>query len=116
MSTWRLRAVATAGAVLWAALAGWLVGGWGGAFATRVADDLGYLLFPAGAAAALMLYPSGRAHQSRSRLLLHGVVASGSLSVCWVAVMGRVYRAGGGDGLCWACPWRTRQRIWPWSR
>jgi diguanylate cyclase (GGDEF)-like protein len=166
MSTWRLRAVATAGAGLWAVLAGWLVGGWGGEFATRVADDLGlllfasfaagccfvaaagaragrerwswmalgaglvawsagevawccyeivrrlpqtpfpswadagYLLFPVGAGAALMLFPTGRAHQSRSRLLLDGVVASGSLFVVsWVTVLGRVYRAGGGDGF-----------------
>ena len=167
MSKRGLWAVGTAGSVLAAVLAGWLVGGWGGGFATRVADDVGlllfaavasgccfvaaaaagprarerwswmalagglaawsvgeivwcyyelvrrlpqtpfpsfadagYLLFPMGAAAALLLFPVARVHQSRSRLLLDGLVASGSLFiVSWVTVLGSVYRAGGGNGL-----------------
>jgi diguanylate cyclase len=57
--------------------------------------DAGFLLFPVGAAVALVLFPGGRGGQSRTRLL-DGLIVAGSLFVVsWVTVLGSVYKAGG---------------------
>ena len=54
-----------------------------------------YLLFPVGACAALLLFPTGDSGQSRTRLILDGIIVAGSLFVMsWVSVLGSVYRAG----------------------
>ncbi|RZK96265.1 MAG: bifunctional diguanylate cyclase/phosphodiesterase [Rhodococcus sp. (in: high G+C Gram-positive bacteria)] len=54
-----------------------------------------YLLFPVGACAALLLFPAGDGGQSRTRLILDGLIVAGSLFVVsWVSVLGSVYRAG----------------------
>ncbi|MCW2522767.1 MAG: putative rane protein [Frankiales bacterium] len=60
------------------------------------AADPAFLLFPVGAAAALFLFPAAHRGQSRTRLILDGVIVAGSLFVIsWVSVLGGVYRAGG---------------------
>lgn len=60
------------------------------------AADASFLLFPAGACAALFLFPVGHGGQSRSRLILDGILVSGSLFVIsWVSALGSVYQAGG---------------------
>ncbi|MFC9360017.1 diguanylate cyclase domain-containing protein [Rhodococcus sp. NPDC057014] len=54
-----------------------------------------YLLFPVGACAALLLFPVGDSGQSRTRLILDGIIVAGSLFVVsWASVLGSVYRAG----------------------
>ncbi|MFC9554405.1 diguanylate cyclase domain-containing protein [Rhodococcus sp. NPDC056960] len=54
-----------------------------------------YLLFPIGACAALLLFPAGSSEQSRTTLILDGLIVAGSLFVVsWVSVLGSVYRAG----------------------
>ncbi len=54
-----------------------------------------YLLFPVGACAALLLFPAGDSGQSRTRLILDGIIVAGSLFVVsWVSVLGSVYHAG----------------------
>ncbi|BAH54083.1 bifunctional diguanylate cyclase/phosphodiesterase [Rhodococcus opacus] len=54
-----------------------------------------YLLFPIGACAALLLFPAGSSEQSRTTLILDGLIVAGSLFVVsWVTVLGSVYRAG----------------------
>ena len=58
--------------------------------------DAAFLLFPVGAAAALFLFPIAHRGQSRTRLILDGIIVAGSLFVIsWVTVLGSVYRAGG---------------------
>ena len=58
--------------------------------------DAAFLLFPVGAAVALLLFPIGHSGQSRTRLVLDGLIVSGSLFVVsWVSVLDRVYQAGG---------------------
>ncbi|MDP9219646.1 MAG: GGDEF domain-containing protein [Actinomycetota bacterium] len=57
--------------------------------------DAAYLLFPVGAAVALLMFPTGKTHQSRSRLVLDGLIVTGSLFlVSWVSVLNSVYQAG----------------------
>ncbi|MEN0137146.1 MAG: bifunctional diguanylate cyclase/phosphodiesterase [Rhodococcus sp. (in: high G+C Gram-positive bacteria)] len=54
-----------------------------------------YLVFPIGACAALLLFPAGSSDQSRTTLILDGLIVAGSLFVVsWVSVLGSVYRAG----------------------
>ena len=58
--------------------------------------DAAYLLFPIGAGAALLLFPANHSGQSRTRLVLDGVLVAGSLFlVSWVTVLGSVHEAGG---------------------
>jgi diguanylate cyclase (GGDEF)-like protein len=58
--------------------------------------DAGFLVFPVGAALALLLFPGGRLGQSHIRLVLDGVIVAGSLFVVsWVGVLASVYKAGG---------------------
>ena len=59
--------------------------------------DAAYLLFPIGAAGALVLFSArGHVRQSRLRLLLDGVIVAGSLfMVWWMTVLSSVYDAGG---------------------
>lgn len=57
--------------------------------------DAAFLLFPVGAGAALLLFPAGDGGQSRTRLILDGIIVAGSLFVVsWVSVLGSVFRAG----------------------
>ncbi len=57
--------------------------------------DASFLLFPVGAGVALYLFPAGHSTQSRSRLILDGIIVAGSLFVIsWVSALGSVYRAG----------------------
>ncbi|WP_312033881.1 MULTISPECIES: bifunctional diguanylate cyclase/phosphodiesterase [unclassified Rhodococcus (in: high G+C Gram-positive bacteria)] len=54
-----------------------------------------YLLFPIGACAALLFFPAGNSEQSRTTLILDGLIVASSLFVVsWVSVLGSVYRAG----------------------
>jgi diguanylate cyclase len=57
--------------------------------------DLGFLLFPVGAALALVLFPYELEGQSRIRLVMDGLLIAGSLYVVsWLTVLGSVVRAG----------------------
>jgi diguanylate cyclase len=84
-------------------LAGWFVGDaiwahyelW-----ARVRDpfpsmaDGAYLLFPVGACLALVLFPIGHSGQSRTRLVLDGLIVAGSLFVVsWVGGLRTVFAA-----------------------
>ncbi len=62
--------------------------------------DVGYLLFPVGAGAAvLLLAPSDRG-QSRKRLVLDGIIVATSVFlVSWVLVLDSVFHAGGDTTL-----------------
>jgi hypothetical protein len=163
----RIWVTAAVGAVPVVVFAAWRLGAWGSAFATRVVDDLGllvfdlfatvcclaaarrssgrqraswlalaaglgawsmgegiwcyyelwqrlpqtpfpspadasFLMFPLGAAAALVLFPGGRSGRSRTDLL-DGLIVTGSLFVIsWVTVLGSVYQAGAADHLALA--------------
>lgn len=56
--------------------------------------DVGFLLFPVGAAIALWLFPGQEGAGARSRWLLDGVIAAGSLTVIsWATVLGTVARS-----------------------
>jgi diguanylate cyclase (GGDEF)-like protein len=58
--------------------------------------DVAYLLFPVGACVALVLFPVGYSGQSRTRLVLDGLIVAGALfAVSWVTVLNSVYDAGG---------------------
>ena len=60
------------------------------------AADAGFLMFPVGAGAALLLFPADHSGQSRTRLVLDGILVAGSLFlVSWVTVLGSVHKAGG---------------------
>lgn len=57
--------------------------------------DLAYLSFPLAACAALLLFPSARTGQSRSRLILDGALVAGSfLLISWLAVMHPILSSG----------------------
>jgi diguanylate cyclase len=56
--------------------------------------DAGFLMFPVGAAVALVLFPGGRGGQSRTSLLDGIIVAASMFVVSWVTVLGSVYKAG----------------------
>ncbi|MEP6815173.1 MAG: GGDEF domain-containing protein, partial [Marmoricola sp.] len=59
------------------------------------AADAGFLLFPVGAGVALLLFPADHSGQSRTRLVLDGVLVAGSLFlVSWITALGNVYQAG----------------------
>ncbi|HEY6647225.1 MAG TPA: bifunctional diguanylate cyclase/phosphodiesterase [Mycobacterium sp.] len=65
--------------------------------------DAGYLLFPVGAGAAVLLLSETDRGQSRKRLLLDGVVVATSVFlVSWVTVLDNVFRAGGETRLAFA--------------
>ena len=58
--------------------------------------DVAYLIFPVGACLALVLFPVGYSGQSRTRLVLDGLIVAGALfAVSWVTVLRSVYDAGG---------------------
>lgn len=58
--------------------------------------DAGYLLFPIGAAFAMVLLPVGYSSHSRLRYLLDGFIVAGALfEISWVLVLRGVYEAGG---------------------
>ena len=58
--------------------------------------DAGYLLFPIGAAFAMVLLPIGYSNPSRLRYLLDGFIVAGALfEISWVLVLRAVYDAGG---------------------
>ena len=60
--------------------------------------DVAYLIFPVGACLALVLFPVGYSGQSRTRLVLDGLIVAGALfAVSWVTVLRSVYDAGGGS-------------------
>ncbi len=60
--------------------------------------DVGFLMFPAGACAALLLFPHEYSRHSRGRFLLDGVIVAGSLFlVSWVTVLAPIYEAGEAD-------------------
>jgi diguanylate cyclase len=62
--------------------------------------DVGYFVFPVGAAAAMVQLPSGSAGQSRLRLLLDGVVVATSLFLLlWVTALRTVYEVNRGNRL-----------------
>ena len=97
--------------------------------------DIAYLVFPVGASAALVLFPTEYSGQSRTRLLLDSLIITGALfQVSWVLVLEDVFEAGGQSkftlGLSLAYPLsdimvltvallvlargRTRQRMTLW--
>ena len=54
--------------------------------------DAGFLLFPVGACAALLLFPDDYSNLSLGRVLLDGLIVAGSLFlISWVTVLGRVH-------------------------
>jgi diguanylate cyclase len=58
--------------------------------------DIAYLVFPVGAAAALVLFPTGYSTQSRTRLLLDSLIITGALfEISWLIVLEGVYESGG---------------------
>ncbi|KAA0084500.1 GGDEF domain-containing protein [Mycolicibacterium sp. P9-64] len=58
--------------------------------------DVAYLVFPVGACLALLLFPVGFAGQSRTRLVLDGVIVAGALfEVSWVMLLQSTYEDGG---------------------
>ncbi len=60
--------------------------------------DVAYLIFPVGACLVLVLFPVGYSGQSRTRLVLDGLIVAGALfAVSWVTVLRSVYDAGGGN-------------------
>lgn len=62
--------------------------------------DAGFLIFPVGACACLLLFPSESAEPFRGRVFLDGLLVAGSLFlVSWVTVLGPLYLAGGTDRL-----------------
>ncbi|TQR85542.1 EAL domain-containing protein [Mycobacterium hodleri] len=83
-------------------LGGWLVGSFLWAYFELVTDippfpsvaDLGYLVFPIGACIGLALYPVGHPGQSRTRLVLDGLIAAAALfQISWVMVLRDTYEA-----------------------
>lgn len=57
--------------------------------------DVGYLMMPLGACAALLLFPANRSAQSRGRLLLDGLIVAGSLFlVSWLTILEPLYHSG----------------------
>lgn len=64
--------------------------------------DAGYLLFPIGAGAAVLLLSVNRG-QSQKRLLLDGVIFAASIFlISWVTVLDSVFHAGGETNLAFA--------------
>ncbi|HTY27495.1 MAG TPA: diguanylate cyclase, partial [Mycobacterium sp.] len=62
--------------------------------------DAAYLVFPVGACACLLLYPTEHTGSSRGRVFLDGLIVAGSLFlVSWVTMLGPLYVAGGTDEL-----------------
>lgn len=62
--------------------------------------DAAFLVFPVGACAALLLFPSENTQSFRSRVFLDGLIVAGSLFlVSWVTILGPLYTAGGTDPL-----------------
>ena len=64
--------------------------------------DLGYLIFPLGGVAALLLFAraAGTSSVSRTRLLLDGMLVAGSLfAVSWASALGAVFHAGSGGAF-----------------
>ncbi|MCB0932842.1 MAG: bifunctional diguanylate cyclase/phosphodiesterase [Mycobacterium sp.] len=62
--------------------------------------DAGFLVFPVGACAALLLFPDDYSHYSVGRVLLDGLIVAGSLFlVSWVVVLSPLYEAGAQDPL-----------------
>jgi diguanylate cyclase (GGDEF)-like protein len=60
--------------------------------------DVGYLIYPVGACLALVLFPVGYSGQSRTRLVLDGlIVACALFAVSWVTVLRSVFDTGGGN-------------------
>jgi diguanylate cyclase len=66
--------------------------------------DLGFLIFPVAAAAAVLLFQSGSsANWSRLRAASDGLIVATSLFIIsWVVVLQDVYRAGGDNGFAFA--------------
>ena len=63
--------------------------------------DLGFLIFPAAAAVAVLLFQAGSsANWSRARAAIDGLIVATSLFIIsWVAVLKDVYEAGGDNGF-----------------
>ncbi len=62
--------------------------------------DAAFLVFPVGACAALLLFPSENSRSWQSRVFLDGLIVAGSLFlVSWVTILGPLYAAGGTDPL-----------------
>ena len=60
--------------------------------------DAAYLVFPFGACACLLLFPSEHAGSSRGRVVLDGLIVAGSLFlVSWVTILGPLYTERGTD-------------------
>ena len=57
-------------------------------------SDVGYLCFPIGAAAALVVFPSSVPHGDRVRMVLDGLTTAGAIGlVSWAAALGAVVHA-----------------------
>ena len=62
------------------------------------AADLGFLLFPAGAAAALLLHPARGSEHAQGRRILDALVATSAIAlVSWETALGAVLAAGADD-------------------
>ena len=62
--------------------------------------DAAFLVFPAAACTALLLFPSEHTRLLQSRVLLDGLIVAGSLFlVSWVTILGPLYTAGHTDPL-----------------
>ncbi|WP_328354626.1 EAL domain-containing protein [Mycobacterium sp. NBC_00419] len=65
--------------------------------------DAAYLMFPVGACAALLLFPSEHAGPFRGRVFFDGLIVAGSLFlVSWVTILGPLYSARATDLLAFA--------------
>lgn len=65
--------------------------------------DAAYLMFPVGACAGLLLFPSEHGGPFRGRVFLDGLIVAGSLFlVSWVTILQPLYAAGGTDQVAFA--------------
>ncbi len=85
-------------------MAGWTVGAALWIYYLSIADrspfpslaDAGYLMFPVGAAFAMVLFPVGYSGHSRARFLLDGFIVAGALfEISWVFVLRSIFESEG---------------------
>ncbi|MCT7659575.1 putative bifunctional diguanylate cyclase/phosphodiesterase [Mycobacterium deserti] len=89
-------------------LAGWAVGEVIWAFCRIVLDmdpfpsvaDVAYLMYPVAACLALLLFPAGYTNQSRTRVILDGLLVAAALfEVYWILVLRDINEANGVSGF-----------------
>ncbi len=92
----------TAWIAMTAALSGWAIGEALWIYYESIAHqspfpslaDAAYLLFPIGAATAMVLFPAGYTGHSRARFILDGLIVAGALfEISWVLVLRSIYES-----------------------